>query len=168
MTTFQLPDSNVWYQITNLAQGFNSSLQWDGFTLSLIGRNPGVNPFWQFLPSSNGSYQIRNKEDIRQLTACYEATESAPGNTQPCMKGTTNDTSQEWNISPWADGTFRLTNVANGTGYNMDHHPGIGVYMSASVVDDPVEPGQHLEIKSLGNIDDGAYSTAFPKVSTLA
>jgi hypothetical protein len=81
------------------------------------------------------------------------------------MMPPTNDTTQEWQLSQWTDGTYKITNVANGTGYNMDCHPGISMFMSPVVSDTLSEPGQHWELKSVGIIDDGRFSTAFPAVS---
>lgn len=57
-------------------------------------------------------------------------------------------------VSSWNDGTFSLSNVTNGTGHNFEHGPGIGLFMSSVVDDNPKKPGQHLKIKSLAD-DDG-------------
>lgn len=169
MATFQSPDSNIWYQITNSVQGFNAYLQFNGIVTWLSGNSSftgglAANPQWQFFPSNNGSYQIRNLATTQQLNGCHDDKEPTPGHTVPCMKDTTNDTTQEWILSQWADGTYKITNVANGTEYNMDCHPGQNIFMSPAVAETPNQPGQHWEIKSLSDINDGAYSTAFPAV----
>jgi hypothetical protein len=166
MTSFQSPDSTVWYQITNSVQGFNSSLQFNGFVIWLSGSDPPINQLWQFFPSNDGSYQIRNKAITEQLTGCYKAGEPTAGHTQPCMMPTTNDTTQEWKLSQWPDGTYKIINVANGTGYNMDCHPGNSIFMSPDVAETLNQPGQHWEIKSLSDNTDGAFSSAFPAVSS--
>jgi len=167
MTSFQEPDPNIWYQITESLLGINSSLQYNGYVIYMGSTNPATNQFWQFFPSNNGSYQMREMKTTQQLTACYSAVETAAGKTRPCMMPTTNDATQEWELAQWADGTYKITNVANGTGYNMDCHPGNTLYMSPNVTEVQNEPGQHWEIKSLGDINDGTFSTAFPLVSSL-
>jgi hypothetical protein len=83
MSSFQAPDSNVWYQITDLAASLNSSLQYNGYLIYLASSNSPANPFWQIFPSDNGTYQIRNRASAEQLTGCYSAAEPAAGKSQP-------------------------------------------------------------------------------------
>jgi hypothetical protein len=79
-----------------------------------------------------------------------------------CLSNPADTSAQEWTIdSSWGDGTFRLQNVANGTGYNLDVHPGTPVFMSNVLAKTPNQPAQHWLMMSKGVINDGAYSTAF-------
>jgi hypothetical protein len=75
------------------------------------------------------------------------------------MLPSSGDDSQKWRIDSWGDGTFKFVNVANGSNYNMDCHPGNPLFMSSQTAATPKQPAQHWEFSSIAAIDDGAYST---------
>lgn len=76
-----------------------------------------------------------------------------------------NSTRQEWTIdTSWDDGTYRFQNVENGTGWNLDVHPGTPVFMSDSISESPNQPAQHWLLDARKEINDGAFSTAVGSV----
>lgn len=161
-------DSNTWYQITETRVDFNSSLQYNGFDIYFSLANPSANQYWQFFPLSGGNYQLRNRAtSAKQLGTCYKPAEKSASKTQPCMvDAIASDKSQKWIVEYWYDGTtLRFNNVKNGTGLNMDVHPGNPLFMSQTTAKVPRQPAQHWEIKSIGQVDDGAFSTTFGSVS---
>ncbi|KAF6801244.1 transmembrane alpha-helix domain-containing protein [Colletotrichum sojae] len=47
-----------------------------------------------------------------------------------CLRTSTSDESQQWNVADWGEGMFDLANAANGTGYRLDVHPGSNAFMN--------------------------------------
>jgi hypothetical protein len=155
-------DSNVWYAMTETRVNWTSSLQ---FTTGLVFATESdvTKEYWQLYHLPNGNWALRNQAAgiAKQLGTCYVSTEIAPSKTQACMVLSENVTSQEWTIdTSWNDGTYRLQNVANGTGYNLDVHPGTPVFLSNVLDASPNQPAQHWLLSSKLDINDGAYSTA--------
>jgi hypothetical protein len=158
-------DSNTWYQLTETRVDFNSALQFDGGSSLLMGAaKTDVNEWWQFQPLDNNQWQVRNKQSYvsKQLGTCYSADEVTDTKTRPCMVNSNyTDLSQRWNISVWSDGTLKFANVGNGTGYNMDCHPDNPMFMSDATAETPNQPAQHWELKSIGIVNDGTFSTTY-------
>lgn len=73
-----------------------------------------------------------------------------------------------WDIADWGDETLRFVNVANGTDYVLDVHPGNPVFLNDDIETDEesYQPAQHWLITSVDAINDGAYSTTFTSVCT--
>ncbi|KAF2673027.1 hypothetical protein BT63DRAFT_475599 [Microthyrium microscopicum] len=163
-------DSNAWYQITETRVDFNSSLQLSGNAPFFGAEGPNALQFWQFMPVGNGQYALRNLNTglSKQLGVCYSASELDPSKTQPCMIASTADDSQKWVVSDWGDGTYKITNVGNGTKYNMDCHPGNPVFMSSVTDATPKQPAQHWEVSSRKAINDGAFSTIISSASSTS
>ena len=133
MATFS---ANTWYQLSETRVGLSSALQFFGGSnvgfFSMNASNPVV--FWQILPHSPDtvSFRVENPGPYQQLGVCYVAAEFDPSHTQPCLQETNQtDSAQLWKISSWGDGTWKISNVLNGTGYNLDVHPGNPVFLSS-------------------------------------
>jgi Ricin-type beta-trefoil lectin domain-like len=164
-------DPNVWYQLTETRVDFNSSLQYNGFGIFMAAHETTADDgqYWQFLPLSNGEWQVRNVASAigKQLSTCYSATETSDSKTQPCMQDSSDDDSQKWWITAWGDGTYKFVNVGNGTGYNMDCHPGNPMFMNDQTATTPNQPAQHWEFSSIRDVNDGAYSTTFVRLQLV-
>jgi hypothetical protein len=159
-------DPNTWYQLTESRVGFTSSLQWDGAGIFMAAQKTGYSgQFWQFQPVGNGNYQIRNllAANYLQLTTCYQSSEVDASKTRPCMKDARGDASQQWMVQNWGEGdqTFKLVNAGNGTGYNLDCHPGNPLFMNENTAANPVQPAQHWEMTMLSQINNVLYSTTY-------
>ncbi|KAF2418242.1 hypothetical protein EJ08DRAFT_666304 [Tothia fuscella] len=165
-------DGNVWYAMTETRVNWTSSMNHNGKNGLVFLELPSgnvANQNWQFFKLKNGNYALRNAGTgiNKQLGTCYNAGEKARSKTQVCLADAEDTPAQEWTIdSSWNDGTFRMQNVANGTGYNLDVHPGTPVFMSDDLDPVPIQPAQHWLMQSKAEINDGAYSTAFGVAST--
>jgi Ricin-type beta-trefoil lectin domain-like len=165
-------DSNVWYMLTETRVDFNSSFQYNGNGLFFAARvqTSDSGQLWQFLSIPDGQWQIRNIGSAinQQLATCYVASEVSDSKTQPCMQPSSNNPSQKWIIDSWGDGTYKFMNVGNGSGYNMDVHPGNPPFMSDQIATTPNQPAQHWEFSSIRDVNDGAYSTTFVSIGCLS
>lgn len=131
MSTFH---SNAWYQVTDSRVGFNKSLQVEGIDPFIAGR--GGYEYWQLFPLDDGNFQIHNRFlGVRKsLAACYNAAETDPTHTRPCLLPAVRDDTQKWSINPWGDGTYYLINIANGSGCHLDWHTADNsLFMSSTV-----------------------------------
>lgn len=155
--------------MTETRVDFNSSLQIAGDALVMASAGPKTNQYWQIFPVSDSHYQIRNQASgvNKQLATCYNPQEADASQTQPCMQPASGAQSQLWIVNTWGDGTYRFVNVGNGSGYNMDCHPGNPMFMSSNTALVPRQPAQHWEFSSLRTINDGAYSTTITVCSLL-
>lgn len=129
-----------------------------------------LNHYWQFIPVDGiaGYYAVRcYVEGInKQLGTCYNQSELNEQHTQPCLLNSDGSDTQKWNITEWADDekTYRFQNVQNGTGLNMDVHPGNPMFMSNDQNPKNHQSAQHWLMTSVRNINDAAYSTTFTEV----
>ena len=158
-------DPDGWYMLTETRVDFNSSFQYNGLELffGAVVKTGDGGQLWQFLSIPDGQWQIRNiaSNINKQLATCYVSSEASDTKTQPCMQPSSADPSQKWIIDAWGDGTFKFVNVGNGSGYNMDVHPGNPPFMSDQIAQTPNEPAQHWEFSSIRDVNDGTYSTTF-------
>ncbi|GJC93081.1 transmembrane alpha-helix domain-containing protein [Colletotrichum higginsianum] len=166
-------DSNAWYAISegrvaNVSDPLTTSLQDTANGLRVFGKTDAL---WQFQPVGNrdGRYLVRlNAAGMgQQLSVCWNLAEVHPSRTRGCMRKTESDESQQWDITEWESekGTLKFTNVANGTGYVLDVHPGNNLFMSSEIEGtDGVsarQPAQHWIMTSSKAVNDGAYSTIY-------
>ncbi|WQF79236.1 Putative ricin B-like lectin [Colletotrichum destructivum] len=166
-------DSNAWYAISegrvaNVSDPLTTSLQDTTNGLRVFGKTDAL---WQFQPVGNrdGRYLVRlNAAGVgQQLSVCWNLAEVHPSRTRGCMRKTESDESQQWDITEWESekGTLKFTNVANGTGYVLDVHPGSNLFMSSEIEGtDGVsarQPAQHWIMTSSKAVNDGAYSTIY-------
>ncbi|UQC76591.1 transmembrane alpha-helix domain-containing protein [Colletotrichum lupini] len=168
-------DSNTWYllsdaRVTNVTGPIMGCLQQTSEGLRTYSCDDKETMAWQFQPanSTKGRYLIRsNATGVRlQLSACWDPAETANGHTAVCMRRTTSEDSQMWDILDWGDGTFDLFNAANGSSYIVDRHAGSGVFMSDQIAgstgSNSVDvPGQRWIIRGDRAVNDPAYSTVF-------
>ncbi|KAG5764363.1 hypothetical protein H9Q69_008512 [Fusarium xylarioides] len=171
-------DSNVWYQLTELAVD-----DYDGKLKTMLQpTSPGgdlrvwpanKNSYWQFqkIGTKPGRYALRCSMTTteKQLSICYRSDEiNESKRTRPCLMPSDDSEMQQWDISSWgSDGTYRLTNVKNGTGWNLDCIPSGAVFMSDDFEGD--QPRQRWLMSSVGDVDNKAYSTTLtaPPESTV-
>ncbi|KAF6802334.1 transmembrane alpha-helix domain-containing protein [Colletotrichum musicola] len=113
-------DSNVWYVLTTARQGKVG----EQITSCLQDTVP--------LEAKAGRYVMRLKNTglREQFSVCWEAEEVYSTKTVGCLRTSTSDESQQWDVADWGDGMFDLANVANGTGYQLDVHPGSNSFMN--------------------------------------
>jgi hypothetical protein len=159
-------EDNVWYAMTETRVNWTSSFQFKNNALVFNDQADTTVEYWQLLRLGNGNFVIRNNASVSptiQLTTCYRASENSTGKTQACMlTGIANDPSQQWTIdTSWDDGTYRIQNVGNGTGYNLDVHKGTPLFLSDDISASSANPAQHWLISSKKDINDATYSTQF-------
>lgn len=135
-------DSNAWYVVTNARLGKVG----DPITACLQDTSVGPRVFackhgdvnqtmlWQFQPlkSKAGRYVMRLKNTglREQFSVCWETDEVHSAKTVGCLRTSTSDETQQWDVADWGDGMYDLANVANGTGYRLDVHPGSNSFMN--------------------------------------
>ncbi|KAK2015153.1 hypothetical protein LZ32DRAFT_636708 [Colletotrichum eremochloae] len=171
-------DSNAWYSISegrvaNVSDPLTTNLQDTSNGLRVFGKTDAM---WQFQPigDKDGRYLVRlNSAGVgQQLSVCWNSEEVHPSRTRGCLRKTESDESQQWDITEWENekGTFKFTNVANGTGYVLDVHPGSNLFMSSEIegTDGAAarQPAQHWIMTSSKAVNDGAYSTIYSAGTT--
>ncbi|TEA19239.1 hypothetical protein C8034_v010346 [Colletotrichum sidae] len=169
-------DTNAWYMIsetrvTNVSEPINSNLQTTNAGLRVFARTAQA---WQFyaVPGIEGRYLARlNTTGVReQLSVCWRTDEVHPSRTIGCLRKTESDESQQWDISEWGDGSYKFQNVANGSDYVLDVHPGSNLFMSSEVEGtegvSEKQVAQHWVMTSDRAVDDGAYSTVYSAGTT--
>ncbi|KIW08321.1 hypothetical protein, variant [Verruconis gallopava] len=168
MTTF---DGNTWWWITETRVNYTSALFWSSNSLHFSVNDTGDSGmYWQIYTLPNGNVQFRNKNSntLKQLGTCYVADEVSSSKLQLCMEDSNAQNSQQWTISAWGDGTYKINNVANGTSLNADWHPGGPGFMSPNTNVTPIQPAQHWLFSSIGLVQDGLYSTSIEPTATGA
>ncbi|EFQ35600.1 transmembrane alpha-helix domain-containing protein [Colletotrichum graminicola] len=171
-------DSNAWYAISegrvaNVSDPLTTNLQDTDSGLRVFSKTDAM---WQFQPTGDkdGRYLVRlNSAGVgKQLSVCWTSEEVHPSRTRGCLRRTESDESQQWDITEWENekGTLKFTNVANGTGYVLDVHPGSNLFMSSEIEGtngvSARQPAQHWIMTSSKAVDDGAYSTIYSAGTT--
>ena len=140
-------DGNAWYHLTEHRVNFTSALFYNGNGSPYFARtdNQSFGMFWQVYRLENGNFQFRNRNsNVRQqLGACFIEAEVDSGKTQPCMRNSSADLSQQWVLDRWSDGSFKITNAENGTDRHLDWHPGNPGFLSPDTEELPKQPAQH-------------------------
>jgi LPXTG-motif cell wall-anchored protein len=62
-----------------------------------------------------------------------------------------------WTFGAWGDGTYFLTNTANGTDWHMNKKDNGIMAMSPNIT--APQNGQRYDFKAVGKIDDARYSS---------
>ncbi|OAA39588.1 transmembrane alpha-helix domain-containing protein [Beauveria brongniartii RCEF 3172] len=184
-------NSNAWYHVTEgrvdkAGKRFSNMLQVDSSTSGLI-VSPNTTPpcYWQFQPFNDTSseesssaprfFVLRNSRDgaAKQLSACRNETEPAPGQTGLCMAAADGaDAAQVWQVDQWGGDMLknglRLINAANGTRFWLDVHKGNPPFMNGDTAkddddddddDDDVERSQKWYMTSAQAVNAVEYST---------
>jgi hypothetical protein len=116
---------------------------------------------WQLYAVNETSYVLRTREGGSDafLAAMYSENESTPGKTVARMvRGNISDDSVFWQISPWGDGTFFLTNKQNGTEWHLARKVKEAlVAMDSNITSTP--EGQRWGFEEVAEIENNAYST---------
>ncbi len=159
-------DPNQWYQLT-VKSGIGVSM----YGSSLFDHGLGTIYFkttnttlpterWQLFPFNSSTYVLRSQDSGHNgyLAATYSVNETTPGQTRPEMRNyTLADNSMFWRITPWGDGTFYLTNLANGTAWHLEVNPDTLMAMSSNFT--TPQDGGSFSFTQLGAINDQAFST---------
>ncbi|KAK0103075.1 hypothetical protein ONS95_000747 [Cadophora gregata] len=77
---------------------------------------------WQIFPYNNTFYVLRTRGStaLGYLGVFFKDMEQTPGKTAPRTRtASLSDDSMFWTIGPWGDGTFWLSNAANGSDWRM-------------------------------------------------
>jgi hypothetical protein len=84
--------------------------------------NKSNGAMWQIyeLPNERFQFRSRNSNTRKQLSVCHDPEEISTSRTQPCMEESSADERQQWTITEWGDGSYRIQNVENGTNFNLD------------------------------------------------
>lgn len=123
-------DPNVWYHISeervdNATESFGSTLQTTDNGLRVFGMTGQA---WQMQPIDDepGRYLMRlNTSGVfQQLAICHDPDERASSKSVACMEESSIADNQKWYIEDWGDGGFKMFNIANGSDYLLDVHPG--------------------------------------------
>ena len=84
--------------------------------------------------------------------------EETLGNTRLLtMNYTISTNSMFWQITPWGDGTFDMTNAENGTAWHMNRKPDGLVNMNSNMT--APQLGQKWSFTQLEKIDNSLYSS---------
>ena len=132
-------DPNAWYAISEARVDVDdvdlqSTLQTKDGGMRVF---PMVNQKWQMQPVDDipGRYLMRYEGTgvFQQLGVCQMAEEVSRGKTRACMVKATSSDDQKWDILSHGDVTYKMINVANGTDYQLDVHPGSDPYMNHQI-----------------------------------
>ncbi|KAH7330423.1 hypothetical protein BKA65DRAFT_404736 [Rhexocercosporidium sp. MPI-PUGE-AT-0058] len=161
---------NRWYEI-NVADSFLKDKNLAGGELLSLDRTGGsvfmypgdardAKQQWQMYPFNSTNYVLRTRGSgpFGYLAVTYLATEPTPGYTVATTKNASiADNSMFWRIGPWGDGTFWLSNEANGTAWRLEAKANQGLAMSSNITS--LRPGQRFEFQQLGTVDNSSFST---------
>ncbi|KAF2686252.1 hypothetical protein K458DRAFT_441817 [Lentithecium fluviatile CBS 122367] len=126
---------------------------------------------WQLYPMNDTYYVLRSKEGGPDafLGAMFSEDEKTPGQTRARMiRGDLSDDSVYWQISPWGDGTFFLTNKKNGTDWHLGRKLKDGlIAMDSNTTSMP--NGQRWSFQDVAAIKTTVFSTVdLPTASATA
>jgi hypothetical protein len=163
-------DSNQWYMLyMNEREDENSyllgtGLFWKNSTAGAVlfqnNKLDSASYKWQFFPINSTTYVIRTGESGSNgfLHAPFDPTVTNVGRTTAAMvRGNVSDSSVYWNVTPWGNGTFYLTNVANGTAWHLSKNDNSGVWMTSNIT--APQPRQQWVFKAVSSINNPAFST---------
>ncbi|KAJ4424914.1 hypothetical protein N0V82_000418 [Gnomoniopsis sp. IMI 355080] len=129
-------NTDAWYQISvTKFPGFSligTSLFRDGLTGSLFftktnTTKPGQR--WQFYPYNSSVYVLRCEDGgpnaylnaAKGTGNSSDHAQNVTGDTVPILaNASVSDDSMFWQVEPWTDGTYYLSNLANGTNWRLN------------------------------------------------
>jgi hypothetical protein len=125
------------------------------------------NQRWQIWNAQNDSYVLRSGNSgpygymiaIASKSDTSTVAELNNGNTVPAARNYANITDDAlfWTIGPWGDGSFHMTNAANGSAWHLQKNPNGQMAMSSNITGS--QPGQRFVFNSLGKITNQAFET---------
>ena len=147
------PASNVWYQLTNAYTGLAMALDVvndDGphssGTLNMAPTGSFSGQRWRFVSYTNrpGTYYVYSQF----LGSNKRLDVYGNDKTKPHLADAGNYSGQIWSVTPWGDGTYRLTNAYSGPDLHLD------VYSNTKVpfLGDGNHSGQHWTLTSKGTV----------------
>lgn len=168
-------DTNVWYQV-NVTEypGYsfagNTLTDHDGTTGGAVLVTTDTTDdaqSWQFYPYNSSTYLLRSKASGHDsyLAVTVEGggstdpAKNTPGDTVPEMAWyNITDASMLWEVTPWGDGTYYLSNMANGSSWRLNalddqRH----LVLDSNVTS--AQAGEHFTFSSLSTIGSSLYST---------
>jgi hypothetical protein len=158
--------SNSWYQlkIKSNTQSMDGTALYNettgsGAAFFKITNTSNPEQQWQIIPFNSTYYILRTHASgpLGCLTVSYSPGETTPGSTVPLMRNATlGDDSILWQISPWGDGTFYMTNAANGTDWHLMMKLGSLMAMSSNITEP--QNGQSFSFNLTGTINDARFS----------
>lgn len=162
-------ETNQWYQLSVAASDEMSLLgtsiynttTWTGASFFNYTNTNASSYRWQIFPINSSTYALRSGDSGPKsfLGTAWAKSETYPGATRSLIvQNNVSDESVYWNIKPWGDGTFYMTNAANGSSWHLGWHNGLAILDSN--ITEP-QPGQSWSFKPIKNatIDDSAYSS---------
>jgi hypothetical protein len=158
-------DKNSWYQVTvasHPGQDLDGTPVYDegrGAVFFQITNTSLSQHQWQVFLYNTSNYVFRTKASGAGsfLSAAFAATEETPGKTIPQMRvSAIADSSMFWQIGPWGDGTFYMTNLANGSAWHLLNKPNSLMAMSSNIT--APQNGQRFSFTSIGKINSSPFS----------
>lgn len=163
-------DSNHWYQIyvnerpdwsfrgTGLSDEGKTAIAYFEKTQAQEASNR-----WQIYSINSTTHVLRTQDGGPNafLGTTYEPHESSQGQTRAVMmSGVIADASVYWTVTPWGDGTFYLTNGANGTAWNLKKKPTDDFVTIDSKITEPSR-GQRWNFNGIDHVfvNDDAFSS---------
>ena len=143
--------SPVFMQLTNTSMPNQRWQIWHAQNDSYVLRSGNSGP-WGYMVS------IANRSDTAGGSS--SVLDANSGNTVPTARNyaVITDNAYLWKISPWGDGSFMFTNVANGTDWHLQKEEGHGgMSLSSNVTGQ--QPGQRFIFNSLEKISKDAFAT---------
>jgi hypothetical protein len=164
-------DTNQWYQLyvneDKTQSLLGTSLYNKGGTKGAVFFN-STNPAsklqrWQIFPvaiDGTTAYILRSGDSGPNgfVGAGYSEDDENEGKTRPQMfRGDIASNNVYWSFNNWGDGTFFLTNAANGTTYHMNKR-GDGIVSMSSNITAP-QNGQRWNFAAIDKINDEKFSS---------
>lgn len=163
-------DSNHWYQIyanarpewsfrgTSLSDEGKTAIAYFEKTDAQSGSNR-----WQIYATNSTTYVLRTQEGGPDafLGTAYDPDEASPGQTRAVMlSAEIADSSVYWTVVPWGDGTFYLTNGANGTAWHLKKKTTDNFVTIDSNITEPSR-GQRWSFNGIDDVwvNDNSFST---------
>jgi len=157
-------DSSTWYSLNTTGSSLVSSnaLYTGNGTLGSVYLNKTVDSvhYWQFYSMGSGQYILRSLA-LGPNATMQAAAQPGKGTAVTIASGNIANASL-WSFTSWgtADGTYYLTNQANGTGLHLDVNPSPDeaglVYMNPDI--SYSNQGQRWIVSSIGKVTQTAFS----------
>ena len=159
-------DPNMWYQLTmgDTKQSYlgtvlfaNSGTR--GATYFNTTDTSSKSQQWQVFQLNSTTWVLRTAEagPSAYMGTTFSSEETTQGKTRPTMlRGDVADASAFWTFESWGDGTYFLTNAANGTDYHLNRKENSLMAMSPNIT--APQNGQRWQFKEIDAIDDKKWS----------